>query len=467
MALGSGAITVLQLVQLAVLARVLDPRAFGVVAMVGVIVGFAQAYTDLGISGAIVQRRDATREQLSSLYWSTLLAGVAAFAILWLAAPLAVAVFPAPEIVPLLRAAALVLLIVPLGRQFELLLQKELQFDVLARQEVAAAVAGVAVTIGVALAGYGAWGPIVGSIVAAGVRAAQLLVVGLRTARPSLRLRAADLRGYLRFGSYQMGEHTVNFLAGRSDHLLIGGLLGPAALGFWNFAGSLTSQPSSRINPVVTRVALPVLARVQDDRELLRAGFLRLVRLLGGINAPLLVGLAATAPRLVPLAFGAAWVDAVPVVQILCLVALSRSIGNPIGTLLLASGRVDLGFRWNVAVLLATAPAVAASAMVGGLLGVAIALLALQLLFGAAAYVVLVRPLVGATGSAYADAVLRPVALAAAMGIIVLGTGTLALAALPLLVLQVGVGVLAYGAAVWLFERRTLGELRALALARA
>lgn len=457
-----------ELLQFAVLARLLGPEQIGLMAMALLMIELALAYTDLGVGAAIVQRRDATREQLSSLYWLNLLAGIAVFAVVWLAAPWVARGFARPELEALVRAVAFVLLIVPVGKQFELLLQKELAFRTIAWMESAGSVLGTIAAIAAALDGRGVWSLVVGALVAAAVRAALFAWIGLRRFRPTLRFRTADLRGYLGFGLYQMGEQTVNVAAHRLDQVVIGGMLGASALGLYNLAASVTSLPLSRLNPIVTRIAFPVFARVQDDRALLRRGYLRLTELLAAVNAPLLAGLAAVAPTLVPLVFGEQWRASVPLVQLMAVVGLSRSIGNPIGSLLLARGRADLGFRWNVGMLVVTLPAVVLGARLGGVIGVAAALLALQLALQGVAYVVLVREMLGPCGREYALAPLPAALLAGAMALVVAPI-PLAVAAPPVvtLALQVAAGAAVYVAGLRLVQRWTFDELLAFAIPRA
>jgi O-antigen/teichoic acid export membrane protein len=112
------------LVRTVVLARFLVAEDYGLMAMVAIVIGLAQIYIDFGISAAIIHRQDATRDELSSLYWLNALVGGTVFVAVWLLSPLIPEFFHEPRLLPLLRAGALVFLIVPLGSQFEILLQR-------------------------------------------------------------------------------------------------------------------------------------------------------------------------------------------------------------------------------------------------------------------------------------------------------------------------------------------------------
>lgn len=460
--------TVAQLTQLVVLGRLLDPQAFGLMAMVLLILGLLQSYADLGLSSALVYRVDATREQLASLYWLNVATGVVTFGVLVAATPLLVRAFDEPAVVPLLRVAGLVLLVAGATRQFEVLLQRDLAFRSLALQDIAAATLGTAVAVLLAAGGAGAWALVGGALATAGVRGAALLFVGLRRYRPALHWRLADTHSFLGFGMFQVGERTVNYVSQRVDQFLVGSLVGTAALGLYGFAFNVVSQPVSRINPIVTKVAFPTLARVAGDRERLRRAFIDMCHLLTTVNAPLLLGFVAVAPALVPGVFGAKWEPAVPVAQLLAVVALSRSIANPVGSLLLALGRADLGFRWNVLVFVVSVPTTVVGGMRGGLLGVAYALAALQLGLQVLNYWLLVRPLIGSCAAAYAAAVLRPLAHGAVMALIVVAVGV-ALPPLPPLAVaavQVAVGAAVYGGTLLLVERPLLRTIHGLIVAR-
>ena len=455
------------LLQLTVLAHLLTPRDFGLVGIVMLVIGFAQAFTDLGISAALIHRQDATPDQLSSLYWLNVLAGIVVLAVVLALAPLVGDAFGDAALVPVLRAVSLVFVVVPLGKQFEMLLQRDLRFATLARQEVTAAVVSTAAVIGIALSGGGVWALVAGTIAGAVTRTTQLVAWGVRFHKPALRFRRADLDGYVSFGLYQIGERCISYVGSRLDQLLIGGMLGASALGYYNFAYNLAMQPVTRVNPILTRVAFPTLSKVQHDRARLQRGYLKVLRLLTLTNAPLLVGFAVVAPRLIPLVFGDQWIPSVILVQLLSFVALLRAVANPVGSLLLARGRADLGFRWNVLVLAVFVPTVLIGGRIGGAAGIAGALLAMQVLLTVGTYWILVRPAAGACGEAYTAAILRPLVYAGIMAAAILPLEGLSevLPAVPYLALQVLLGGAAYLLLIWSFERRLLEELRPSAVA--
>ena len=434
--LGTG----LQLLQVAVLARLLAPADFGLMALVLVVLGFVQSYVDLGLSQALIARGPVQPARFAAFYWLNIVLGIGLFAALCALAPLLAALLRTPDLAPLLPWAGASLLILPWGQGFQTLLQKDLRFKPIAQAEMAGSVAGALVAVTSALAGAGVYALIWGQLANALLRTAPLAVQGWRRHAPALHLSLTELRGDLRFGAFQMGERTLGLINARLDQLLIGAVLGPETLGYYNLAWQMTLQPLARLNPVVMRVAFPLFARIQNEQPRLRRGYFQAQRLLGAVNFPLFLGLAVMAPVLVPTVFGSRWAPAVELVQLLAGVAVFRAIGNPVGALLLSQGRAGLGFAANLAISLLQVPAVVAGAHFGGATGVAAALLALQAGFFGLAYPVLIRPVLGPCAPAYLGSIGRPLLAAAIMAA--------AMALLPVLVTLAPPGQLAVSAGV-------------------
>lgn len=240
-------------------------------------------------------------------------------------------------------------------------------------------------------------------------------------------------------------------------------MLGPVALGYYSLAWNLVILPSSKINPVLTRVAFPLFAGVQNEIERLRRGYMILLRVVSSINAPILFGCAATAPTLVIVVYGEQWAPAIPLVQLLAGVGLLRSIINPIGTLLLAKGRADLGFIWSLITVPLQIPVVYLGLRLGDLNGIALGLLALQIFDLFAIYPFQVRLVVGPCFRQYMFNTLPSLGIAAAMAIVVYAL-PMFMTAGPTFILasQIAAGVIVYLGLTLMFRRSWLWELLAL-----
>ncbi len=338
-----------------------------------VMVVFGSAYMDMGFSHGIIYRQETSRAVLSSLYFANLIAGVVIFVVLALLAPVVAKLYDEPRLLGIVLVASLTFLVVPVGQQFKVLLEKELNFRRIACIEVTGSAAGFAVAIISASRGAGAYSIVFGQLVNSTIRATLFAKYGVSRWCPQLCLRLNDIRAYLRFGVFQMGERTLNLLSANLDKLLISGLLGFEALGVYHVAHRVMQVPSQFFNPVLTRVAFPVFARMQTDLTRLRRGFLKLTRVVGLAMFPVYAGMFVVAEELVVVLLGAQWVAAAPVLKALAILGAFFAIGNLLGSLLLAKGRADIGFYINALRLFLFGAAISVGASYG-LTGIAWAL---------------------------------------------------------------------------------------------
>jgi O-antigen/teichoic acid export membrane protein len=408
---------VLGFVQGIVVARFLEPAEYGLVAAAFVVVGLGRAVADGGLSAAVIAR-NLNRETLSSLFWFNQASGLAIAALALLSAPLVADFFGAPGVAEVVRWAALLFVVAPAGAQFGQLLHRELAFRRLAVQQVLPSVLGTAVAIAAAASGAGAVSIVWGMLVTTTVGTAMLVRVGWQRWPPVHGFDWRRIRPHLGFGAYQMGERALTFAGSNVDYVLIGRFLGAGPLGSYSLAYQLVVRPVFVINPVVTRVAFPIFARRQDDDGALRRGYLQVVRVVAYVTLPLLAGLALVAPDFVPVVLGPQWVPSVPVMQILCLLGVLRCLANPVGTVLLAKDRPDLGFKGNLVSFVVMAVALAV-AVQHGLLVTAWTEVGVTAIFWTV-WLLVLRRLIGIRWSGYASELAVPVLLTAVMAGILL-----------------------------------------------
>ena len=213
-------------------------------------------------------------------------------------------------------------------------------------------------------------------------------------------------------------------------------------------------MPVSKLNPVLSKVAFPVFAKRQTDAEALRRGFGELVELVAVVTFPLLVGLGVTASIAVPVLFGPEWQPAVVLVQIMVAMGMLKCLSNPLGSVLLAKGRADVGFWLNVVATAVTIPVLWA-VVERGTEAVAWAHTALNLAFFFVE-LLLIRHIVGMGVGRYLRRLAKPSAATAVMGVVVALAMLLPMGSLPNaaeLVLLVAIGVAVY-VLTWLVMAR-------------
>ena len=462
--MGTIIITGLQLAQLLILSRLLAPKDFGLIAIVNVIITLIRSFSDLGISAAVIHYQKTTKEQISALYSLNIIMGFLLFFLLLLSLPIIMHFYNEPVLSGLLLVAGLSLFISPFGSLFQVLFQKDLQFNLLTIQDLTASIISFSIIIFLALWGLGVWALAIGQVVQSVMKALLLSWVGFRKFEMKMNFDFSNIKDYLRFGFYQLGERTVNFLAERIDQILIGYLLGPISLGYYYFAFNLVNQPLLIINPIFTKVAFPLLAKVQDQKLLLKKIYLKILNYVSLINAPILFGLLTLSPLGVPLIFGDKWNQSIGLIQILSLVSLLRGIANPTGSILLAKGRVDLGFKWNVILLLISVPAIFVSGKIGNAIGISIALLLIQILFFYPSYLFLVKPFLGKCFKDYLYSSLKPILISTLMSLFIIAPTyfNYKIKWIYIFSIQLMIAIISYITIMVLIEKKTLIELKGL-----
>lgn len=449
----------LSLLQLSVAARFLERSDFGLMALVLIVVGFCQNMADLGTANAMLHRQHATRGELSSLFWMSVAVGALLGVCVAAAGPALAAGWQEPALALWLPATAPVFPLLGAAQVPMACLRRDLRFGAFALLEIGSAAAGVLAVCALAVAGAGVGALVGGQLAAAVARCA--LSLRLARYRPERHFSRAELDPFLSFGLYQMGERLVNFAAWNVDKLVVGVWLGTPALGAYSLSYQLVIRPFRLLANLSGRVARPLLARVQDDPERLLAAYLESVRFAALTAFPLYVGAWLLAGPLVTLVYGPGWDDVAQLFRILWPLGMLYAIGNPVGALVVATGRARTGFLWNVFCAAVHLAAVAVGIRFG-LHGVAAALVAatagviFPCGFGMRWALARVPP------GRFLAQLARPLAYAALMGLAV-GAAGARLPALPAsleLLLLGGFGVAVYLLLLFVRERQLLLALR-------
>lgn len=451
---------VIQFAQVVILAQWLTPTEFGLMAMVLLILNVVSAVADGGVSAALIHVQDITNPQRSTLYWLHLgLAALISFVML-AAAPLIAHVSGDASLAGMIRWATLSVMFAAIGTQFRMFFHKELRFGPVASMEIAAAAVQLAVAWSLAAMQFGAWSLLVGHMFGTFVGMVWMLAIGLRHWKPVMRIELDGLDRFVRFGVYNMGEKLILFLGSRIDQLMIASLFGLQWLGLYNMALNLVIYPIQRINATVTQVTFPLFARHQHDQTMVRKAYLRVLRALTLLNAPLLAGVMVTAPVFMPALFGPQWGESVYIIQVLCLYAYHRSSGSPAGSLLQALGRTDLGFHWNLLLTSLTVPVIWWSGSSFGIPGMLWGLVGLHTVMAVAYYPLVIKRLIGDSVMDYTRILLLPVLYAAMMGVALQVVETaVPWGGLAELAILLPTGILVYAVIIWFLEHAFIRDL--------
>ena len=373
-ALSAVASIVIQLLQLAALGRLLEPTDFGLMAIMMVVIGLAISLADFGVGNYIVQVNTLSRRLFWRLFGlgiglSLVLSAIIAVASSWVAD-----YYQSPILRDLLPWLGLVVITSTISQIYFAVLQRSFKFKIIAVVEIISTLVCMVVAVGFAWLGYGVWSLIAGQIALSTVKT----IFYLGGTSQFLQAMPASCTGHisdaLHFGYYQVGERLLNFAGWNLDKIIIGKLLGERSLGIYSVAFQLMMRPFSVLNPVFTRVSLPIFSQIKNDNLRLRRGYLDVVRTIALISFPVYLGLAIAAPALVEILMGSKWIEAAPVVSVLCGLGLLFSLGNPIGTLIVAKGRPKWAFYLNLLALVIYSTAYYIGSFFG-ILGVSISFL--------------------------------------------------------------------------------------------
>jgi len=448
----------LGLVQMTVLARVIDNHQFGLLTVSLVIIALADTLSDFGIANSIIQRKEISHLELTTLYWLNVGLGIVVFALVFSLSGVIAEVLHNPDLAPLMRTLSFAFVVIPHGQQFRALMQKELEFSKIGMIETSAVLAGFTFTVVSAHFWPLAMTAILGYLVNSAVRTLLFGWFGRRIYRPGLHFSLGTVSSNLRFGAWLTADSIINYVNTNLSTLVLARILGASVAGGYNLAYNVAVVPPMKLNPIITRVLFPAFAKIQDDTAKLRVNFYKLLSVVGIINFPVLLGLMVVSNNVVPLVFGEKWVSIVPVLQLLCVVGLLRSIGNPIGSLLMAKARVDISFKFNVFKTFLFIPAIIIGGHVAGALGVTLGFLLVQVVNTVLSYFVMIKPVLGSSYRQYILSLWLPFylslpTLAVSYGLGVALNGALSLPLL--LVIQIAAGALAFALMI-LFSRHPL-----------
>ena len=336
----------LSLLTTIILARLLAPADFGLVAMAAVVVGFIELFNDLGTATAVIQRKDPSQALIASMFWLNAGFGFVATLVLYLVSPLAGAFYREPAVIPIMQALSVSLALSGLSTLQKSLLERDLEFGKLARIEIGTAVFAAVVGITSAFLGYGAWSLVYQML--AGNLLATLLVWWASRWRPSWQFDWAEIRSVMGFSLNLTGATIFNFFARNADKLLIGRFLGSQDLGYYDLAYRLMQFPLQGISAVIARVMFPLLSRLQDDSGQFGRTYVKMAAAIALISFPLMLGLTALVEPFVLMVFGKAWLPVIPLLLILAPLGAVQSITTTVGTIFTAKGRTDWALWWTI-----------------------------------------------------------------------------------------------------------------------
>lgn len=444
-----------------ILARLLSPREFGLVAMVTIIIGFATIFSELGFGGALVQKDNVDELHLSSVFWLNLGVGALLTIFFIVGAPLVAHFYEEPILVPLTTLLSFNFMIGSVNIVQRTLLMKSLDFRKLSVIEIVAVTVAGGVAILLAYAGFGVWSLVIQSLLLSAMMAILLWVFS--SWRPKWLFNWNAVKELLGFSTSLFGTSTLNYTVRNIDYVLIGRFLGPNPLGIYSRAYSVMLFPLANISRVITRVMFPSFSIIQENKKRVKRIYLKLTRVVALFAFPIMLGIFVTAYKFVLVIFGEQWLAMVPILRVLCFVGLIQSIVSLNGNLYLSQGRADLQFKIGLILRINLILGIIIG-LQWGLIGVAIGY-AIAVFINSYPNIFFAGRLVGVTLVELIKGLLPILGIASVMAICVWILGMMLPQSLPdwaALATQVVVGVIVYLMLLHIFKVKTYIETKEL-----
>lgn len=329
-----------------ILARLLSPSDYGIIAMVTIFFAVAQSFVDSGFSNALVRKTDRVEEDLSTCFYFNIGVGIIAYIVLFLIAPLVANFYNQPILSPIIRITGLEVMLNSLCVVQQALFTIKIDFKSQAKITLSATVISGIVGILLAYQGYGIWALVWQGVASSIVRMGLLWLMSKW--RPRTGFSKSSFNYLFGYGSKLLASGLLDTIYNNIYPIVIGKFYNPAQLGNYSRALGWAQLPSANITSILQRVTFPVLSAIQDDTLRLQNSYRRLLKLSAFIVFPLMMGLAAIASPLIRVILTAKWDGCVLYLQILCFALMLYPIHAINLNLLQVKGRSDLFLRLEI-----------------------------------------------------------------------------------------------------------------------
>ncbi|MCH5221526.1 MAG: lipopolysaccharide biosynthesis protein [Muribaculaceae bacterium] len=329
-----------------VLARLLTPFDYGCIGMLTIFMVIADAFIDGGFASALIQKKQPTQTDYSTIFYWNIAMAIVMYAILFSCAPFIARFYEIPILCDVLRVQGIVLFINAFNIIQRNQLRKRMNFKVLAITSLITSIVSLTVTIAMAYSGYGVWALVASNLLTSAVPA--LFFWFYVKWRPSFTFSTSSFRELFSFGIFMFLTHVINDIGSKITHLIIGKVYNPSLLGYFSKAESTESLASKSISSVLTQITYPLYAQLQDDMASMINVLKKLTTSIAYVTFPMLFILILIAKPLFILLYTEEWAPSVPYFQIFCIIGLSSCLQAVNTQTIAAIGKSKIMFQWTV-----------------------------------------------------------------------------------------------------------------------
>lgn len=338
-----------QILRLSILSRFLSKEDFGIVAILTLILGLTQVFSDMGFSAAIMSQKKIEKRNFLSLYWLQFLVFTFMMLSISLCSPFIANYYDSSILSKLVPIMMSELFFVSLGKLYDTVLQKNMEFRTIAIRNIVTASLSLFIAIILAIQGYGVYSLVISTV----SQTAMVNIWNLKAGQNHYKLSMQKIdfkqaKELMKVGYYQMGTQIVDYFASKLDIIVISSTLGVGALGVYNLSKELILKFVIIINTISNRVMLPVFTNYQDDIEELKRIFVLCLKKMALFNVPIVGFVILFCNYIVKIFYGNAFLEAIPIVQILAIWSLFVVIGQPNSLLAIATKKTNISFWYTI-----------------------------------------------------------------------------------------------------------------------
>ena len=335
-----------QLANVFILARILPPSDYGLMAMAGVATNLALLLRDMGTAAAVVQKDDLDHHIINAVFWLNVAMGLTIAILLLITSPLIAHAFKTPALVGVLCSLVITFPLSSTSAVHQALLERNSKFKQLALIDVTSAVLSMTAAIVAALYGLGVYSLVIQAVLSAGL--ATLFLWLNSPWRPTRDVQVSRLKELFGFSSNMAGFQLVSYFFRNADSMVVGRLLGSTLLGFYSIAYKIMLMPVQNITWVATRAIFPVMSRQQNDIPAMAQLYLSTVRTISFLSAPIMAGIFALRHDFVQLALGAQWGVVATLLSIMTPIGYLQSVNGASGPVFMAQGKTSILLKLGI-----------------------------------------------------------------------------------------------------------------------
>ena len=332
-----------------IVARLLTPEDYGLVAVSGVFIGLIAIVSDMGLSaGLINSKKELSRNELGGVFWFSLLLGITLAVLLIVFAPLIEVLFDMSGLSSVIMATSSVLVLSSLKCVPSSIVLREMNYKFRALVDMFGQFSQIASVVSLAYLGYGAWSLVIGAIVMHVVTTIPYLSILVKKVSLSLTVNWREIVSIIQFGSKVMASRIVGYFTSASPTFLSGLIAGQKETGQFSLAGQIAQVPLDKVGVIFNRIIFPAISRIKEDVRYSKVVYFKLHRVLLTISVPLLVGVALVSEDLVLVLFTSKWKEITPLLQLICMINVVRVSAMIIPPVLEGLGKPGIVFRYNL-----------------------------------------------------------------------------------------------------------------------